>query len=203
MFEVFDEYIKNSNRNIANTLKKLDSKYDDNFTEKKLLKLSEYIWENNFRGMPRSENLFTNDELRVFEGENLLIFRDWNIQENKEEIQFTYDLMGGYFASKYLIKTYEESYPIIKINTNSGLANAIKTGVEFFIPERGTKQLERFLANTNKKLGRMKPLLRFAKSREFRKHLLDKKKNTLCLMIFLEQSVFFSSRKTTFSYLIF
>lgn len=88
LFEVFDEYIKNSNKNITNTLQTLDTKYDNSFTEDKLLKLSEYIWEYNSRGMPRLENLFTNDELKVFEGENLLVFRDWN----KEKIRKRYNL---------------------------------------------------------------------------------------------------------------
>ncbi len=199
LFEVFDEYIKNSNRNIANTLKKLDSKYDDAFTENKLLKLSKYIWENNSRGIPRSENLFTNDELRVFEGENLLIFRDWNIQENKEVIQFTYDLLGGYFVSKYIIKAYTKFYPLIKINTNSWIDNTVKTGLEFFIPERGTKLLEKNYNNTNKKWGSKKPLLRFAKSREFRKKLLNRKTEhplfddilrTICILFIKKDEIF-------------
>ena len=57
--------------------------------------------------------LFTDEELRIFEGENLLIFRDWNGRGGKEEIQFTYDLLGGYFISKYLVDKYEESYPYV------------------------------------------------------------------------------------------
>ncbi len=173
LFEVFDEYIKNSNINITSLLKELDSKYDDDFTENKLLQFAKYIWESNSRGMPRSEKLFTNEELRIFEGENLLIFRDWNIQANKEEIQFTYDLLGGYFVSKYLIKTYEEYYPLIKFNSDGWLNDTIKTGFEFFIPKRGTELIENAFSSINKKIGNDRPLLKFTQSKEFRKKLLE------------------------------
>jgi len=175
LFEVFDEYINNSNKNITNALQELDAKYDSDFTKNKLLKLSEYIWVNNSRGIPRSENLFLNDELRIFEGENLLIFRDWNKDKNKEEVQFTYDLLGGYFISKYLIQAYENSYPLVKINSDNFLLSLIKTGLEFKIPESGTNLLGKLFLKINKKLGGNKPLLRFAKSKEFRNKLLNKK----------------------------
>jgi hypothetical protein len=199
LFEVFDEYINNSNKNITNSLIELDSKYDDTFTENKLLKLSEYIWKNNSRGMPRTEKLFTNDELRIFEGENLLIFSDWNIEKSKEEIQFTYDLLGGYFVSKYLIKAYAKSYPLITINTNSLINNTVKTGLEFFIPKRGTKLLEDLFTNTNKKWGVKKPLFRFSKSREFRNKLLNTKTEhplfddilrTICILLIKKEEIF-------------
>lgn len=175
LFEVFDEYIQISNKNITTLLKELDPKYDNNFTEKKLLQLSKYFWDNNTRGISRSEELFTNDELRVLEGENLLIYRDWNTQENKEEIQFTYDLLGGYFISKYLIQTYEEYYPYLKYNSDNWFVNSIKTGLEFFIPERGTELIENGLNNINKKIGKKQPLLKFIKSKDFRKKLLEQK----------------------------
>jgi hypothetical protein len=199
LFEVFDEYINHSNENITNSLKELDSKYDDTFTENKLLKLSEYIWENNSRGMPRSEKLFTNEELRIFEGENLLIFRDWNNEKNKEEIQFTYDLLGGYFVSKYLMKAYENSYPVIKIKTDYFVINTIKAGLEFVIPESGTKLIGKNISYLNKKIGSSKPLLRFAKSREFRKNLLNRKTEhplfddilrTICILFIKKNEIF-------------
>ena len=108
LFEVFDEYIEKSNNNITNSLKELYSRYNTDFTKNKLLQLSKYIWKNNSRGISCSADLFTNEELSIFEGENLLIFRDWNKEQNNEEIQFTYDLLGGYFISKYLIEKYKK-----------------------------------------------------------------------------------------------
>uniref|UniRef100_UPI003A92C56A hypothetical protein n=1 Tax=Halarcobacter sp. TaxID=2321133 RepID=UPI003A92C56A len=174
LFDVFDEYIQISNENITTLLKELDPKYNNDFTRKKLLQLSKYFWENNTRGMPRSEKLFSDEELRVFEGENLLIYRDWNIDNDKEEIQFTYDLLGGYFISKYLIFTYEEYYPYLKYKSNNWFINSVKTGLEFFIPERGTELIENGLTSINKKIGKKDPLLKFIKSKDFRKKLLEK-----------------------------
>lgn len=174
LFDVFDEYIKISNNNITASLKELDAKYNNDFTEKKLLQFSKYLWEHSTRGMPRIEELFKDNELRIFEGENLLIYRDWNIENDKEEIQFTYDLLGGYLISKYLIQAYEEYYPYLKYKSNNWFINSIKTGLEFFIPERGTELIENGLNNINKKIAKKEPLLRFVKSKEFRKKLLEK-----------------------------
>jgi len=199
LFEVFDEYIKNSNKNITNSLLDLDSKYDADFTEKKLLQLSKYIWENNSRGIPRSEELLTNKELGIFEGENLLLFRDWNRQSNIEEIQFTYDLLGGYFISKYLTETYDKSYPILKIKTDNFLTNFIKIGLEFIIPESGTKYLGRTFSKLNNIFWKKSSLLRFAKSREFRKKLLNSKTEhplfedtlrTICILLIKKSEIF-------------
>ncbi len=173
LFEVFDEYILNSNKNITTALKSLDPKYDENFTTNKLLELSRHLWESNSRGISRSNELLSNEELRIFESENLLIYRDWNREANNEEIQFIYDLLGGYFIAQYLIKTYAEFYPYIKYNSNNKFVNFIKTGFEFFIPERGTELLENGLTSINKKIGKKKPLLKFVKSKEFKKQLLD------------------------------
>lgn len=175
LFEVFDEYIQKSNKNITFSLQELDPKYNTDFTEGKLLQLAQYIWDKNSRGIPHSENLFTNEELRIFEGENLLIFRDWNREKNKEEIQFTYDLLGGYFTSKYLIKKYKESYSLLTIQSDNFLIKLSKVGLEFIIPESGTKLLGELFVKINKKIGSKNPLLKFVKSRDFRKKLLNKK----------------------------
>lgn len=175
LFEVFDEYIRISNENITSLLKELDPKYNNDFTEKKLLKLSKFFWENNTRGMTRSEKLFSDEELRVFEGENLLIFRDWNRQDNREEIQFTYDLLGGYFISKHLIQTYEKYYPYLKYNSDNWTINFLKTGLDFFIPERGTELIENSLNNINNKIGKKQPLFKFTKSKDFKEKLLEQK----------------------------
>lgn len=173
LFEVFDEYIKRTNENITSLLEDYDPKYDKGFTQTKLLEFSRYLWENNSRGVPRSENLLSTEELRIFEGENLLVFRDWNHHTNKEEIQFTYDLLGGYFISRYLTETYKEYYPYINISSDNLVTNAIKTGLEFFITERGTKLLESASNSLNKRIGNKNSLLKFTNSKEFKKKLLE------------------------------
>ncbi|WP_295023609.1 hypothetical protein [Sulfurimonas sp.] len=149
--------------------------------------------------MPRSEELFRNEELRVFEGENLLIYRDWNREDNKEEIQFTYDLLGSYLVSRYLVKTYKEYYPLIKYNSDHWFVNTIKTGFEFFIPESGTKLLENCLTACNKKIGTKKPLFKFVKSTEFTQKLLNKDTEhplfddilrTICILLIKTNDIF-------------
>lgn len=177
LFDVFDEYIKRSNNNITASLKELDPKYNNDFTEKKLLQLSKYFWEHNTRGMPRSEKLFSNDELRIFEGENLLIYRDWNEKNDKEEIQFTYDLLGGYLISKYLIQTYEEYYPIIKVSSNNWIVKVAKAFSDEYIPERATDLCYESFKKTsiliNTVISNKVALEKFITSREFRKRLLE------------------------------
>lgn len=101
LFDVFDQYLNNSNTSITSALQGLDPRYNAAFVSEKLNILSKYLWEHNVRGMPQNLNVFTADELRLFESENLLIYRDWN--SNREEIVFTYDLLGGYVISKYLV----------------------------------------------------------------------------------------------------
>lgn len=177
LFDVFDEYIKRSNNNITASLKELDPKYNNDFTEKKLLQLSKYFWEHNTRGMPRSEKLFSNDELRIFEGENLLIYRDWNEKNDKEEIQFTYDLLGGYLISKYLIQTYEEYYPIIKVPSNNWIVKVAKAFSDEYIPERATDLCYESFKKTsiliNTVISNKVALEKFITSRDLKKRLLE------------------------------
>ncbi len=172
LFEVFDKYIQKSNENITSSLRKLNPRYDNSFTKDKLLKLGGLIWDNNLRGISRSNKLFSNEELDSFLGENLLVFRDWNSEQNREEIQFTYDLLGGYIISKYLIEKYKESYPLLTVQSNNILIKLSKVGLEFIMPESGTKLLGELFMNINKKVGGRNPLLKFVKSNEFREKLL-------------------------------
>ncbi|MCT7545266.1 hypothetical protein N5T80_02920 [Aliarcobacter cryaerophilus] len=177
LFDVFDEYIQISNENITTLLKEIDPKYNNDFTQKKLLQLSKYFWENSTRGMPRSEKLFRDDELRIFEGENLLIYRDWNIDNNKEEIQFTYDLLGGYLISKYLIQSYQEYYPIIKVPSNNWIVKVAKAFSDEYIPERATDLCYESFKKTsiliNTVMSNKVALEKFITSREFKKRLLE------------------------------
>ncbi|HTY10389.1 MAG TPA: hypothetical protein VMF88_04895 [Bacteroidota bacterium] len=175
LFEVFEEYINNSSDNITNYLQKLDAKYDDLFVENKLLKLAEYIWINNSRGMPRQLGLLSNDQLRIFEGENLLIYRDWNQAEHKEEIQFTYDLLAGYIISKYLIGKHKARSPQLSVRSNSPFIKFARIRLEFFVPERWIKHVGEMLCQSKDRVSIFDPLLRFARSREFKKKLLDKR----------------------------
>ena len=153
LFDVFDEYISQSNIRITHHLNKLGARINQSYTNNKLSSLAKTLWENNSRGIHKSLDIFTDQELIVFEGENLLIFRDWNTIKSCEEIQFTYDLLGGYLISKYLIEQYSKQFEVIKFfRTN-----------EFVI---------KLNASINKRL-KKKPICRFYKSRVFFKKLLN------------------------------
>lgn len=177
----------------------LDPRYNKSFTETKLLKLAEYMWTKKTRSIPLDENLLTIDELRILESENLLIFRDWNKQSDKEEIQFTYDLLGGYFVSKYLMKAYGESFPFLRFNPDNKFINVIKIFLEFHIPARVIKMLENSLSCLSKKIGSKQPLVRLVLSREFKNRLINRSTEhplfddilrTICILLIKKDGIF-------------
>ncbi len=100
LFEVFDEYVISCNEEVVKKLGK-DQVLYRNYVEDKLRALAAYLWENNVRGAPRSNKMFSDEELSIFEKENLLVFRDWNRTE--EVIIFTYDLFAGYLIAKNIV----------------------------------------------------------------------------------------------------
>lgn len=100
LFEVFDEYLTACNEEVVRKLGK-DPKFYKNYVENKLKTLATYLWEKDVRGAPRSNEIFSDEELSLFEKENLLIFRDWD--RTQEVISFTYDLLAGYLIAKTLI----------------------------------------------------------------------------------------------------
>lgn len=102
LFDVFEEYLVKCNENIVKNLGK-DIQYSKLFTLNKLKEIIKYLWKNNLREIPLDEIInksFQEDELRAFEGESLLILRNWN---KEEKISFTYDLFGGYLIAKEIM----------------------------------------------------------------------------------------------------
>ena len=171
LYEVFDEYIDKANKNITSNLEALNPKYDKNYTINKLLKIWEYLWINNERWVPRDKWFFSSvEELEIFEGENLLIYRDWNTNWWQEEIQFTYDFLWWYLISKYLIDNYKNWYPIFKTIFLNKVFNILEMPTYPLISDKAKTGLltkiynYRFWSNW---------LLSFVKSREFKTKLLD------------------------------
>lgn len=103
LFDVFDEYLNKSNIRIIETLG-LELKYNRVFTENILRNISENLWKSSRRDLSLTDlipDLVSEKELLTFEGEDLLIFRDWH----KEEIvTFTYDLLSGYLIAKIIVE---------------------------------------------------------------------------------------------------
>lgn len=102
IFDVFDEYIAQCNSRITSNLKGLDKKYSKKYTSNKLYEYASAVWNADSRGVGMDTGLFSNEELRAFEGEDLLVYRD--ILDGQEQIQFTYDLLAGYIIASALIK---------------------------------------------------------------------------------------------------
>jgi len=100
LFEVFDEYLTVCNEEIVRRSGR-DLRLNKSYVEDKLNALAVYLWKNNVRGAPRNNEIFSDEELSLFEKENLLIFRDWD--RTQEVISFTYDLLAGYLIAKNLI----------------------------------------------------------------------------------------------------
>ena len=128
LFDVFDQYLEKSNKNIVKNLK-LSLRYNKKFSQKILRHISNKLWESSRRDINLNDlvpSLLNEDQLIVFEGEDLLIFRDWGEQEI---ITFTYDLLSGYLIAQTLIED---------VNSKEELLNFIESDKfkkELFIRE--------------------------------------------------------------------
>lgn len=110
LFEVFDEFIRLSNRRICDHLG-IDLRA--NVLEASLKKIANYLWKNHQRSISHAElvKILDNksrDEVKrsesktfAIEDEGLLIYRDMG--NGEEVVFFTYDLFGGYIIAKYLV----------------------------------------------------------------------------------------------------
>lgn len=106
LFDVFDQYLEKSNNNVVENLN-LSARYNRNFSQNILRKISKILWNESRRSAPLSgvlPDIISEEQLIVFDGEDLLIFRDWG---EEEMISFTYDLLSGYLIAKYLIEGIE------------------------------------------------------------------------------------------------
>lgn len=104
IFNIFEEYIKYCNNNIVGTLK-LPIRYNQYFLTKKLSYICDYAWENNTNRVPLDKANLSVEELSTIEGEDLLLYREWNGQE---DILFTYDLLAGYLIAQSILQKYTE-----------------------------------------------------------------------------------------------
>lgn len=114
MFEVLEEYLEKCNTNILGRLRKPE-RYNKRYTTAILNAISKKLWEYDQRTISMAEivpDVFSQDELQAFEGEDLLLFRDWN---NGEVVAFTYDLLNGYLIAKSLLKDVTDSAGIQKL----------------------------------------------------------------------------------------
>lgn len=102
LFDVFDQYLIKCNESIIEKLN-LEIKYNKGFTINILEEISKILWKYNSREIDFDyviSNIINQEQLAVFEKEDLLIFRDWN---QVEVITFTYDLLSGYLIAKIII----------------------------------------------------------------------------------------------------
>jgi hypothetical protein len=113
LFDVFDQYLQKSNKNVVEN-SGLSVRYNKQFSKKILSNISCELWSNSRRDIDLKDvipNLIDEEQLRVFEGEDLLIFRDWGKQEI---ITFTYDLLSGYLIAQILIQDINSNSDLIK-----------------------------------------------------------------------------------------
>ncbi len=112
LFDVFDQYLEKSNINVVENLG-LPLKYNKKFSQNILSSISRRLWDESGRSVDLSSimpDLMKEEQLVAFEGEDLLIFRDWGEQE---VITFTYDLLNGYLIAKLLVEDIS-SYTALK-----------------------------------------------------------------------------------------
>lgn len=67
--------------------------------------ICDYAWENNTNRVPLDKANLSVEELSTIEGEDLLLYREWNGQE---DILFTYDLLAGYLIAQSILQKYTE-----------------------------------------------------------------------------------------------
>ncbi len=112
LFDVFDEYLLKSNARIIDSLN-LELKYNKNFTRDILGGISKSLWDNSRRYVNLIDLVplsISEKQLSAFEGEDLLIFRDW---DKEEIVTFTYDLLSGYLIAKILLNEITTSEELL------------------------------------------------------------------------------------------
>ena len=124
LFDVFEEYLIKCNESITEKLQK-ETKINKKFTVNILEKISKKLWEDSAREIDIEfaiENILNQEELIVFEKEDLLIFRDWN---DIEVITFTYDLLSGYLIAKTLFKSIDSEVDLVDMIKSAKFKNEL------------------------------------------------------------------------------
>ena len=111
LFEVFEEYLKQCNRAVCDSL---GLHPRTSIVQSALNKMAEYLWKNRCRHIPLEELVrivdsqsledldWLSSKTHAIEAEGLLVCRD--LVEGTDAMHFTYDLFGGYLIAKYLIQ---------------------------------------------------------------------------------------------------
>ncbi|OXA74274.1 hypothetical protein B0A67_00350 [Flavobacterium aquidurense] len=111
MFDIFEEYLQKCNENIVGRLGR-EFRYSKSFTKDILNKISDVLWNSDKRDVPLQDvvpAVLDTETLHAFEGEDLLIFRDW---DGKEVVAFTYDLLNGYLIAKSILETVKDGIEV-------------------------------------------------------------------------------------------
>lgn len=111
LFEVFEEYLKQCNRAVCDSLGLHPT---TPIVHSALNKMAEYLWKNRCRHIPLDELVriidgqardklsWQTSKTHAIEAEGLLVYRD--LVAVGEAMYFTYDLLGGYLIAKYLVQ---------------------------------------------------------------------------------------------------
>ncbi|MFV8327931.1 hypothetical protein [Flavobacterium sp. ZS1P14] len=108
MFDIFEIYLQKCNENIVERLGR-ELRYHKSFTNDILNKISTALWESDKRDVALQDivpTVLDPNTLHAFEGEDLLIFRDW---DGREVVAFTYDLLNGYLIAKSILQGVKDS----------------------------------------------------------------------------------------------
>ncbi|MDP5199010.1 hypothetical protein [Flavobacterium sp. DG2-3] len=124
MFDIFEEYLQKCNENIVGRLGR-ELRYSKSFTKDILNKISAALWNSDKRDIALQDvvpAMLDTDTLQAFEGEDLLIFRDW---DGKEVVAFTYDLLNGYLIAKSVLEEIKDSSEVMLLIKSRKFATSL------------------------------------------------------------------------------
>ncbi|PET72763.1 hypothetical protein CN533_04995 [Priestia megaterium] len=115
MFDIFEAYIDQCNEKLS---ERLNLNPRRKIITKKLTNLGDALWKRNARSISvdEAEDILEykqapnwNESIeKNLTDENLLIYRDWYVDEDSEILTFTYDLLGGFIIAKHLLEENKE-----------------------------------------------------------------------------------------------
>ena len=101
-YGVFRDYIDLAAKRIQ--LNVGDPRYGKQKVWDTLSEISLAFWDRKARSIPLKESRLSQEELRAYESEDLLLYRDYDPHTNGEMISFTYDAVGGYVIAQTLLE---------------------------------------------------------------------------------------------------
>ena len=102
LIEIFEQYLSHINKKLIDELNK-DSRFEKRFLFVKLYAIAQFLWDNSTQSIPIEEfvKYGTTKDLAAIDGEDLLVIREYD--NGREAISFTFDILGGYLISKFLL----------------------------------------------------------------------------------------------------